>query len=474
MTVYENQQVIDKRNLNKEHNGGNMVDLYNRKAKLEYWIQRINTDLSGVDKSDLLKLVEHMQDKERANLWIIRCITALISIRRQLGKSFQEVTKEDIRSFLKWMEQKNYKPSTNEKFRQILKLFFKVVYGNGETYPEQNEIVWNKYSYSINDYLLKLFKGRLDSTAFEVVLPERSEINEYEKLRNYINKKTDTKFSNVKYWLEYSFDIHKRIVSEISAPYIHASYNKMEEDCKNSIDAITKAVAFFTGISVNSSEFWNDFWYIPQSLHDFIQVHRSQGKLPDPSSTYLYGSYQSLFIEIFNFLSDQIYKTDILPIPYEGLKNKEIEMLNTSRSDFANQDYPSAINKTTSMIEIKLRDFIYSVFLLQYGDRNHRLQRIPIKLHDYINKNPIKDKRYAFEFVGNELTYLNRHQYYPILLGPGIGSDNWEHTFSHVFVGWNYVKMASYLQSFFKFNLTSAHNKVEVLRRAPHQIFMIL
>jgi len=114
-----------------------MVDLYNRKAKLEYWIQRVNTDLSGTDKSDLLILIEHMQDKERASLWIIRCITALISIRRQLGRSFQEVTKDDIRSFLKWMEQRNYKPSTNEKFRQILKLFFKVVYGNGETYPEQ-------------------------------------------------------------------------------------------------------------------------------------------------------------------------------------------------------------------------------------------------------------------------------------------------------------------------------------------------
>ena len=86
-----------------------MDDIYNRKAKLEYWIQRVNSDLCGSDKVDLLKLIEHMQDKERANLWIIRCVTALISIRRQLGKPFQDTTKEDIRSILKWMEQKNYK-----------------------------------------------------------------------------------------------------------------------------------------------------------------------------------------------------------------------------------------------------------------------------------------------------------------------------------------------------------------------------
>lgn len=30
------------------------------------------------------------------------------------------------------MEEKHYRASTNEKFRQILKLFYKVVYGNGE------------------------------------------------------------------------------------------------------------------------------------------------------------------------------------------------------------------------------------------------------------------------------------------------------------------------------------------------------
>src|SRR5437867_9295694 len=109
-----------------------MRDLYNRKAKLEYWIQRVNTDLHGTDKSDLLKFIQHMEDKEKAVLTRTRCITALISLRRQLGKPFKDVTKDDIRAILRWMdEEKNYKASTNEKFRQVLKLFYKVVYGNG-------------------------------------------------------------------------------------------------------------------------------------------------------------------------------------------------------------------------------------------------------------------------------------------------------------------------------------------------------
>jgi hypothetical protein len=81
-----------------------MRDLYHRKERLEYWINRVNNDLKESDRNDVLKLVEHMQDRERSILWIIRCITALLTIRKQLGKPFREVTKDDIRSFLSgWM-----------------------------------------------------------------------------------------------------------------------------------------------------------------------------------------------------------------------------------------------------------------------------------------------------------------------------------------------------------------------------------
>ena len=78
-----------------------------------------------------------MQDRERAILWITRCITAILLMRKQLGKPFRDASKDDIRHVLKWMEQKGYKASTNEKFRQVLKLFYKIVYGNNEYYPEQ-------------------------------------------------------------------------------------------------------------------------------------------------------------------------------------------------------------------------------------------------------------------------------------------------------------------------------------------------
>jgi hypothetical protein len=83
-----------------------MRDLYHRKEKLAYWINRANTQLQEPDKSDVLNFIQFMHDKERSILWIIRCITALLLMRRHLGKSFKDAHKDDIRSLFKWMDDK--------------------------------------------------------------------------------------------------------------------------------------------------------------------------------------------------------------------------------------------------------------------------------------------------------------------------------------------------------------------------------
>ncbi len=45
-----------------------MRDLYNRRKKLVDWIKRVNDDVDEPDRTDILKLIEQMQDKERAIL----------------------------------------------------------------------------------------------------------------------------------------------------------------------------------------------------------------------------------------------------------------------------------------------------------------------------------------------------------------------------------------------------------------------
>ncbi len=69
-----------------------MRDLYNRKTRLAYWIDRINKDLDGNDRNDVLKFVEIMQEKDQSILTIIRCMTAILQLRKQFRKQYSMVT----------------------------------------------------------------------------------------------------------------------------------------------------------------------------------------------------------------------------------------------------------------------------------------------------------------------------------------------------------------------------------------------
>ena len=125
-----------------------------------------------------------------------------------------------------------------------------------------------------------------------------------------------------------------------------------------------------------------------------------------------------------------------------------------------------AVRRISTLVENKLREFIYSVFVLQYGHFNNRLQRIPIRFHDIIRKHIDKDKERGFTHSRNGLTYLNRQDYFDILVAyDGIGHDNWINTFSKIFAGWGIAQMRSYLDLFYQLNLISAHNKEGALTK---------
>ena len=76
-----------------------MRDLYNRKKKLDYWIDRIHKDLDEHDKNDVLKFLEIMQEKDQSILTITRNIGIIIQIRKEIDKPFAKVTKYDISNF---------------------------------------------------------------------------------------------------------------------------------------------------------------------------------------------------------------------------------------------------------------------------------------------------------------------------------------------------------------------------------------
>ena len=129
--TYANKQHSDIINSHFE-----MRDLYNRKVRLDYWIKKIHQDLDGNDKTDVLKFLEIMQEKDQSILTIIKGIAVILQIRKQFGKPFSQITKEDMKLLFKWMDEKKYMVETHEKFRAILKKFYKMIYGNSEFHPD--------------------------------------------------------------------------------------------------------------------------------------------------------------------------------------------------------------------------------------------------------------------------------------------------------------------------------------------------
>jgi beta-lactamase regulating signal transducer with metallopeptidase domain len=81
-----------------------MRDIYNRRKKLSDWIEKVNKDLDRSDRADVLKFVEYMRDSANAILWITRCITALISMRKFMRRLFRDTNKEDIRALIDFIE----------------------------------------------------------------------------------------------------------------------------------------------------------------------------------------------------------------------------------------------------------------------------------------------------------------------------------------------------------------------------------
>ena len=77
-----------------------------------------------------------MQEKNQSILTIIKSISVVLQIRKQFEKPFSQITKEDIKFLFKWMDEKCYMVETHEKFRAVLKKFYKMVYGNNESYPD--------------------------------------------------------------------------------------------------------------------------------------------------------------------------------------------------------------------------------------------------------------------------------------------------------------------------------------------------
>lgn len=331
-----------------------------------------------------------------------------------------------------------------------------------------NTYVFNKLGLCLEDYFSKIFEGRIQTKKIEPTISENEEFTLLQALLEKFQKRTDAKSTSVRLFLDEAVAFHKEIENEVGNTLNPVSLTKLSKDCEGSMRALSNAIATYVGMSPNGTDFWNDYAHYPESLRVFSKNLDKQSQSYEPNIFYLHGAYLSAFREVLRLISEQVTKDEILPIPFLGLRPEEFREFEVARFENSRGEHTSAARRTSTLVENKLREFIYSVFLLQYGDRSHRMQRIPIGFHSDIKTHADVDRARGLASNNNELTYLNRNQYYEILTGSGgryggIGYENWLHTFSGIFTGWDIFRMRSYMKTFYQFNLLGAHNKEEAL-----------
>lgn len=130
-------------------------DIYNRRSLLKRILKNLDL-LDEPDRTDILKFVQYMNDNRNADLTVVSKVGRLITLREKLNKPFRETTETDLRNLfidietVGWKRKtknkiqtqyKKYSAAADEKFRKVIKEFYKIVFGNGEV-PQQ--VKWIK------------------------------------------------------------------------------------------------------------------------------------------------------------------------------------------------------------------------------------------------------------------------------------------------------------------------------------------
>ncbi len=64
-------------------------DIYAREERLKHWLGKVEEELQGEDREDIMGYVQHHLEKETSALCLIRCINSLITLRRYINKPFR-------------------------------------------------------------------------------------------------------------------------------------------------------------------------------------------------------------------------------------------------------------------------------------------------------------------------------------------------------------------------------------------------
>lgn len=312
--------------------------------------------------------------------------------------------------------------------------------------------------------MIKLFQEQIPQKKV-ALKPQNEEFVKLEELLTFVNRDLGMHF------LTDAKNLHRKIL-ESNEKYLNNEEKPhiIIENCTKSLAKLTKAYMFYEkmqsipqGNSLNVLSFWRDFWWSSEAIMQFVRATTSniENKRKIPIVLNL---YREAFHHILNFFSSELENSKLFRIPLVNLKNDEIKLLHECRQFWRENDYKEVADRLVKAVERKIRELLYNVFTVLYGDYENRMKWVDKESRRYIEKNIRKDMGMSFPISLNEFQNLNRAQYKNLMTGidgSSVGRRNWRCIFSTIFRRWKERDLYNYLSIFAEINIRISHLKDE-------------
>lgn len=128
------------------------IDIHDSEGRLRMAENRLHNPMSEKDRKLLADFEKQLLSEGLTPIRVSKYLDILRRISDMLGKSFEEVTVNDIKSLVCRIERSDYSPWTKHDYKVALKRFYKWFKGNNQEYPP--EVKWIKTTLKARDELL--------------------------------------------------------------------------------------------------------------------------------------------------------------------------------------------------------------------------------------------------------------------------------------------------------------------------------
>ena len=328
-----------------------------------------------------------------------------------------------------------------------------------------NKEIIEKHHISMEDYLVSVF---FTTPVRRTPKIDRPNLKELEKIEKAITKNSE------KIIIQDAIKDYKQFLDISEKDFIDLAPNDIITECTKVMSSLTSAFMYLNGIpkitedDTKTLSFWITFWKQPPSIIEFINQIESNKEPQGTGANFIVGICKEATKKIISFMKDQIEKDRIFRLSYVNLTNQDCEKIDNCRTHWVNgEDYFTG-KEISDYLEIKIRQNIFNIFKLFYGNDECRSRRYSKEIIRSIkNKKEADQKRYTRKIL-NELQFLDRKEYKMLMTkntdeNPSeLGEMNWNDVFKPIFTPWDQKELYRFLDQFGDF---VASNKMKSMNK---------